>query len=184
MKIERPGKAVFRHSGITGTVIAANLIMVPIAAAALAQPARGNAIGAIAISAVLWVLWLLGWWSKVTITRSGVTVDNICVRQFIAWDDLADISYQGGIAFELKDGTKSGTLCYGGSLAGAITGYRGLQRIRDDILAARDRLAASPAGDPEPHHHQRRRRLAVTWWPALIYLALFETAALIAMTRH
>jgi hypothetical protein len=125
VRIQRHGKSVFRHSLMAGVVIGANLILVPLAAFGLAQPGSGNVIGAILISAVLWGIWLVGWWSKVTVTRAGVTLDNVCVRRFIPWDDLASIGYQGGLSFTLNDGTRLGTLCYGGSLAGSITGYRG-----------------------------------------------------------
>ncbi|HEY7323217.1 MAG TPA: PH domain-containing protein [Streptosporangiaceae bacterium] len=183
MKTQRASKTVFRNSLITGSVIGGNLILVPLAIAGLAHPGSGNVIGAVVFSVVLWVIWLMGWWSKVTVTGGGVTVDNVCYRHFIPWDDLADIGYEGGLSFKLKDGAEYGTFGYGGSLAGAINGYRRMQRVRDDMLAARTRLAVDPAGDGEPGH-QLRGRVVIAWWPVLIYLALFESAALIAVTHH
>jgi hypothetical protein len=183
VKTERTGKTVFRHSLMTGLVIGANLILVPLAFVGLAQPGSGNVIGAVVVSVVLWMIWLMGWWSKVTVTGGGVTVDNVCYRRFIPWDDLADIGYDGGLSFKLTDGTRYGTFGYGGSLAGAINGYRRMRRVRDEMLAARTRLAADRAGDREPRH-QPRGRVVIAWWPVLIYLALFESAALIAVTRH
>ena len=141
---------------------------------------NGNTIGAAAAAVSLWLFWQLTWWSKVVVTPHGITVDTFFLRQRIPWAQLSDIRVVGGLRFQLTDGTEVGAATFGNSLAGAVTGYRGLRHVRDKMLAARDRYSAVPrAGEPS-HHHERRQQVIITWWVLLAYVALFESIAISA----
>jgi hypothetical protein len=180
MQIKRGVETVFRHNLMVGLVVGTNVILLPIAVAGLASPGVGNAVGGVVVASLLWVLWLLGWWSKVMIGPYGVTVDNVILRRVIPWEQLRDIRAEGGLTFELTDGTGVGTLSYGGSLAGAINGWRGMRRVREQMLAAR----SVPAADAPPHHHERRNRVKIAWWPLAVYLVPLEAIAITSGLVH
>jgi hypothetical protein len=180
MQIKRGTETAFRHNLMVGLVVGTNVILVPVAVAALASPSVGNAVGAAVVASVLWVLWLLGWWSKVVIGPDGVTVDNVIVRHVIPWERLRDIRAEGGLTFELTDSTIVGSLSYGGSLAGAITGWRSMRRVREQMLAAR----SVQAEDAPPPHHERRNRVKIAWWPLAAYLVPLEAIAIISGLAH
>jgi hypothetical protein len=180
VQIKRGAVVVFRHGLLAGLVIGANVILLPIAAAGLASPGVGNAVGAAVLAGVLWVLWLLGWWSKVVIGPDGVTVDNIVMRHVIPWEQLRDIRAEGGLRFELTDGSSVGSLSYGASLAGAITGWKGMRRVRDQMLAAR----SGPGVDAPLPHHERRNRIKIAWWPIALYLVPLEAIAIASGLGH
>jgi hypothetical protein len=111
MQIMHGAKTVFRHNLMAGLVVGANVILVPFFVVALA-PAVGTAVGAAVVASILWVLWLLGWWSKVVIGPSGVIVDNLILRHVIPWEQLRDIRADGGLTFELMDSTSVFSLSY------------------------------------------------------------------------
>jgi Bacterial PH domain len=180
MQIKHGATTVFRHNLIAGLVVGANVILLPIVVVALARPAVGTAVGAAVVSCVLWVLWLLGWWSKVVIGPDGVTVDNVILRHVIPWEQLRDIRAAGGLTFELTDGTGVGSASYGGSLAGALTGWRGIRRVREQMLASRPVRAA----DSAPPHHERRSRVKIAWWPLVAYLVPLEAVSIISGLGH
>jgi hypothetical protein len=142
--MKRGAETVFRHNFMAGLVVVANAILLPIFVVLLASPLKGGyTIGVAIVGVMMWVIWLLGWWSKVVIGSYGVTVDNVILRHDIPWEELRDIRAEGGLTFKLTDSTDVGSLSYGGSLAGAITGWRGLRRVRDQMLAARSAPAAA-----------------------------------------
>lgn len=180
MQFKHGAKTVFRHNLMAGLVVGANVILLPIMVVALTHPAVGTAVGAAVVASVLWMLWLLGWWSKVVIGPDGVRVDNVMLRHVIPWEQLRDIRAQGGLTFELTDGTSVGSLSYGGSLAGALTGWRGMRRVREQMLAARP----VPAADTVPAHHERRSLIKISWWPLVAYLVPLEAIAIISGLGH
>ncbi|MBO0835737.1 MAG: hypothetical protein J2P28_09485 [Actinobacteria bacterium] len=161
-------------------VIGANVIIVPIAVAGLASPGVGNAVGAAVVAIIMWVIWLLGWWSKVVIGPHGVTVDNMIMRHVIAWEQLGDIHARSGLTFELTDGSRIGSLTYGASLAGDLTGWKGLRRVREQMLAARPVRSA----DAPPANRERRTRIKIAWWPIAVYLMPLEAIAIASGMGH
>jgi hypothetical protein len=174
------GKTVFRPWGLTGFAIAASLIVAPIAASALYRVHNGNMIGAAVSAVVLWLLWQLGWWSKVVISQHGITVDSMFLRRKISWSQLSDIGADGGLRFQLKDGTEFGTISYGSSLIGNLTRYRGLRHARDKMVEACNSYRAVHGSSEWSHHHDRRQRVVFSWWVLLTYAALFESIAITA----
>lgn len=128
----------------------------------------------------MWVIWLLGWWSKVVIGPYGVTVDNLILRHDIPWEELRDIRAEGGLTFELTDSNDVGSLSYGGSLAGAITGWRGLRQVREQMLAAR----SAPAADTPPRHHEQHSRIKIPWWALAAYSVPLEVIGIISGLGH
>jgi hypothetical protein len=174
------GKTVFRPWGLTGLAIVASLILALIAASALYHVHNGNMIGA-AVSAVsLWLFWQVGWWSKVVVSQHGITVDSMFLRRRVSWNQLSDIGANGGLRFQLKDGTEFGTISYGDSLIGTLTRYRRLRHARDKMVDACNRYRAMPESGEWLHHHERRQQVVLSWWVLLTYAALFESIAITA----
>lgn len=114
------------------------------------------------------------------ITSAGITLDSVFSREVIPWDQLADIDAEGGLSFKLNNGGSVGTICYGDSPLGAMTGYRGLRRVRQQMLAAGDRYRSGDSGSRHPHHHERRKQMKIVWWPLLVYLVPFEAISIAA----
>jgi hypothetical protein len=176
MQIKRGAETVFRHNLMVGLVVGANVILIPATVASLASPDVGNAVAAVVGASILWVMWLLGWWSKVVIGPYGVTVYNVIMRHAIPWEQLRDIRAEGGLTFEVTDGTSVGAIRYGGSLACDLTGWRGMRRVREEMLAARP----VPGADAPPPHHERRNRVKIAWWALAAYLVPLEIIAIIS----
>jgi hypothetical protein len=178
-------KTIFRSWGLAGLAIVGSLSLAGATVPALYSVPNGNTIGAAVVAVGLWLLWQLGWWSKVVISQHGITVDSVFLRRQISWDQLSDIGAVGGLRFRLKDGTEFGTIFYGGSLIGAVTRYRGLRHVRDKMLTACNRYRAAPIAAGLSPHHERRQQVRIAWWILLIYVALFESIAISAhLVKH
>lgn len=180
LRMKHGAETVFRHNLMAGLFVGANAILLPIFMVLLASPAAGAAVGAAVMAIGMWLIWLFGWWSKVVIGPYGVTVDNVIMRHDIPWEQLRDIRAEGGLAFELTDSTDVGSLSYGGSLAGSITGWRGMRRVREQMLAAR----SVPAADTPPRHHEGHSRIKVPWRALAAYLVPLEIIGIISGLAH
>jgi hypothetical protein len=180
MQYRLNSKTVFRHGGVAGSTIVATLILVPVAASALHSVTNGNTVGAAVSAVCLWLIWQGGLWSKVVISQRGITIDSFFVRRQISWEQLSGIGADGGLRFQLEDGTEVGTMIYGGSLIGALTQYRGIRRTRDKMLTACNRYRAMITDGELSHHHEHRLQLRAAWWVLLVYIALFESIAITA----
>lgn len=182
MRIKHGAETNFRHNFMVGLVLVANVgLLAPFIAILIARPLTGGyAIGAAVVAGILWLIWLFGWWSKVAIGPDGVTIDNVIVRHFIPWEQLRDIRAEGGLTFELTDGTGVGSASYGASLAGALTGWRGLRRVREQMLAAR----SVPAARMPPPGHEPGFRIKIAWWGLVAYLVPLEAIAIISGLGH
>ena len=129
-------QVVFRHRAMaTGFVIGTGLLLLLIALA-WSQPSGGNIVGTAVMAAGLWFIWAAGWWTKVVVSESGVVIDNVFLQHAIPWNVFVDFSLDGGLVARLSDGTRVGVVSFGGSLAGAVTHYRGMSKKRDALMAA------------------------------------------------
>lgn len=132
----------------------------------------GTFVAALIFAAGDYVLWLLGGHSAVRLGRDGVIVDNLLVRHVIPWGELAEIYVDNGLVFRLRDGQRIGSIMYGGSVLGAVLGYRGTRRVAARMDAARQEMpAGSAAASPESGY---RRVLGFSPWPPLLILVIME----------
>lgn len=156
-------QAVFRHRAMTTGFVAGTGLLLLLTALFWAQPSADN-IGVTAIlAATMWFIWAAGWWTKVVVSERGVYIDNVFFQHVIPWRVFAGLSVDGGLVATLSDGTRVPVVSFGGSLAGALTQYRGMTRKRDAIMAAsrRYRRAGKSASG-------QYRRLVRPHWVALV----------------
>jgi hypothetical protein len=129
------GKAVFRHRAmVTGFVLGTGFLLLLIGLF-WSQPTVGNVVATAVMAVGLWFIWAAGWWTKVVVSERGVYIDNVFFQHVIPWEAFAGFSVDSGIVARLSDGTTVGAVSFGGSLAGAMTQYRGLSK-KEDVLAA------------------------------------------------
>lgn len=134
------------------------------------------------LAGMLWLAWVIGWRSKVSIGPTGIVIDNAFVRRVIPWPLFADVKIGRGIEFELRDGTRYGSVSYSGSLAGPVSGYRSMVAVRRQMLATCSQFAYwqyanqqfTGAGAPA-------RELKIVWWPLPVYVVPCEVLAIVSL---
>jgi hypothetical protein len=135
-------------------------------ALAWSQATLDSAVGTLVLSVGLWFIWAAGWWTKVVVSDRGVTVDNVFIRHVVSWSALRGFSLDGGLSATLADGTQLGIVSFGGSLAGAVTQYRGLLKAEAALDAACDRYRSAAASPADSY----RRLVKPHWIPLLAYV--------------
>lgn len=137
--------------------------------------------GAIGFSLFVYLFWLLGWHSAVRLDRDGVIVDNLLVRHVVPWGELSEIGVGNGLFFRLRDGRIVGSIMYGGSVMGALLGYRYTRKVAAQMRAARDELLTGKVELPMSDGYVRR--IGFSPWPPLVILALMEAIASLSLLR-
>lgn len=172
---------VFRHRGMVVAFVAVSGFVLLLALLIGTEATSGNVVGIAVMSAGLWFFWVVGWGSKVVISREGVMIDNAFTRHVVPWPVFGGFEVDGGLVTVLGDGTRLRVLSFGGSLAGAVTGYRAMGRTCQAMVAACGRLRE--AAPPGPSRYHRR---IITSWPVLvIYLVLLEALAVgVDLSHH
>jgi hypothetical protein len=124
-------------------------------------------------------VWLIGCRSSVRMNKSGMIVDDVLTRHVIPWGDLQRIEVRGGLIFEVRGIPTIRMLMFGGSLYGAVSGYRQQRKVAARMNAARQRLQASrPVAQP-PEHYARKTMFSP--WPPLMIVAAMEVVAAIGV---
>jgi hypothetical protein len=174
-------RAVFRHRAmVTGFVLGTGLLVL-LVALAWSQPSAGNIVGTMVLAVGLWFIWAAGWWTKVVVSERGVYIDNVFFQHVIPWKAFVDFSIDSGLIARLSDGTSVGVVSFGGSLAGAMTQYRGLSKRRDVLAAACEEYRA--AGKNTAGRY--RQVVKLHWVALLVYvLPLAGIAIGIDASRH
>jgi hypothetical protein len=85
-------------------------------------------VGGIAVGAGCWLIWSLGISSKVVISDDGIRVDNFLVSHVVSWEDFNSFVLDSGIWLTKRDGSRVWLIGFGGSLLGALTGYRSFRK--------------------------------------------------------
>lgn len=150
-----------------------------IAAALLPSPGPGSFFGALIFAAMIYAFWLVGIHSAVRISHSGVIVDNMLVRHVIPWGELGEIRVRYGLEFALRDGRRIGSVMYGGSVIGALLGYRYTRGVAARMTAAGRALEGGP-GVAAAAGGTYRRVSGFSAWPPLAILMAAELIALIS----
>lgn len=158
------GKAVFRHRGMMTGLALGTCLLLLLMAVAWSELIPGNIVGTAVLAVGLWFIWAVGWWTKIVVSEHGVEIDNVFVRHVIPWKAFSEFTVDGGLVATLSDGTRVGIVSFGGSLAGALTHYRGLSKKRDALVAACKRFKLPGAELVEPRH----RQVIATHWVALL----------------
>ena len=145
----------------------------------------GFAVG-LAMATMAFFFWTLAWDSTYRYTATHVSTTHFLVTTTVAWRDVTCIDNTAGLALELRDGTTLGSVSYGDSLIGAVTGnmtHRRAQSIlRDAHQAATrptDRRHRRPSGLVPRHSGFEWRRGLVA--AAVIYSPILAVGALKAL---
>ena len=118
------GRAMFRLAvGFVVVLGGATLL-----AFLLQRQDSGAYVGGIAVSFGCWLLWSLGISSKVIVSDDGIRVDNFFVSHIVSWHDFDSFVLDSGIWLTKRDGTRVWLIGFGGSLIGALTGYRSMRK--------------------------------------------------------
>lgn len=164
----------------TGFAVGTGLLLLLIALP-WSQPTPGNIVATAVLAVGLWFVWAAGWWTKIVVSAHGVSIDNVFFSHVIPWNVFAGFSVDGGLVATMSDGTKVAPVSFGGSLAGAMTQYRGMTRKLDEVMAAcsKFRTAAQPAAG------SYRQLIRPHWLALLVYvLPLVGIAIGIDASRH
>jgi hypothetical protein len=134
---------------------------------------------AVVFTFVVYAAWLIGCHSAVRMDSSGIIVDDVLTRHVIPWNELRAIDGRGGLIFEVRGGPYIRMMMYGGSLMGAVTGYRRQRKTAARMNMARARLQASDPAPQPPAHYARTIRFSP--WPPLMVLAAMEAIAAVGV---
>jgi hypothetical protein len=138
----------------------------------------GGTFGAaVLLAAISYAVWLLCCHSAVRMDGSGVIIEDALTRYVIPWAKLRQIKVAGGMVIEVQGGPCIRPMMYGGSLYGAVTGYRRQRNVAARMNAARERLQASEAQSPARYAEMS----ALSPWPPLVILAVMEAIAAIGV---
>ena len=182
---QTPGASVatFRKTSLATFASSGMLLFAIIVLAVALKPGvdvKGTFEGAIIMAIGAYVLWLLAT-SAVRIGKDGVIVDNFLLRHIIPWPHLIDIEVDDGLVIRVSDGPNIGSIMYGGSVLGALGGYRLTERACARMNAKRKEILSS--GIPPEGNGPYRRVIHLSPWPPLIILAVFEGIASLALLR-
>jgi Bacterial PH domain len=176
-------RAVFRHRAMTIGFAVGTALLCLLIALAWSQPSAGNIVGTAVLAAGLWFIWASGWWTKVVVSENGVEIDNVFFQHVIPWRVFVDFSVDGGLVARLSDGTRVPVVSFGGSLAGAVTQYRGMSKKRDAMMTAC--RGYRTAGESAPGGGGYRRLVRPHWVALLMYvLPLVGIAVAIDASHH
>jgi hypothetical protein len=175
MTFRKPALTLFASIGIT--VVGTGFVL----AAVLPKPSKGTLGAAVLFSSFVYVIWLVGWHSAVRLNGQGVIVDNLLARHVIPWSQLTEIGVGNGLMFKLCDGTSVGSVTYGGSVLGALFGYRYTAGVAARMTAARAQILSGTAHRPDGGAY--RRVIGFSPWPPLVILAVMEAIAALSLLR-
>jgi len=135
---------------------------------------QGAFVGGAVLSGIAWLMWVLGWWTKVEVRPDGLVIDNVIVRHVIPAGQFDRFVLDSGTCVRAKDGRRFYLFGHGGSLLGAITNYHSQRRF----LARAETATAMIADNADPHARYRTY-VKIPWWPLPALLILIEGAILI-----
>jgi hypothetical protein len=177
-------RAVFRHRIMTtGFAVGSVLLLLGLALIwSQSPPNSSNIVGTGVLAVGLWFIWAGGWWTKVVVSGDRVFIDNVFLQHVIPWNVFTEFSVDGGLVASLSDGSRVRPVSFGGSLAGAVTGYSGMSRKRDAIMESCREYRAGGKPVPGGGHCQLIRS---HWLALLMYLIpLVAIAVVIDASRH
>jgi hypothetical protein len=175
MTFRKPALTLFASIGIT--VVGTGFVL----AAVLPKPSKGTLGAAVLFSSFVYVIWLVGWHSAVRLNGQGVIVDNLLARHVIPWSQLTEIGVGNGLLFKLRDGASVGSVTYGGSVLGALFGYRYTAGVAARMTAAREQILSGTAHRSDGGAY--RRVIGFSPWPPLVILAVMEAIAALSLLR-
>jgi hypothetical protein len=186
----RRSEYVYRNKLIQAFSSGLIVLFAGIGLAIALNPAGPPYMGGFFAVPVCYLGWLGGWQSSVRLTADGVTVSNMFIIGFVPWDMFREFRVKYGLKVVMTDGRAVGSLAFGGSLAGQLTGFRRMRRIAEQMEADRQKLTAGaappgqPAGNrlPSGRPHEYRPRVHFDVWPLLALLVPLELIGLLTAT--
>jgi hypothetical protein len=104
-------------------------------------------LGGIVGTAAAYLAWMIGWQSAIRLRPDGVVVTSMFLTDFVPWPDFKGFRVANGLRVITTDGRAIGSLAFGGSVAGQLTGYRRLKQVAERMDADRRALTAGHDGD-------------------------------------
>jgi hypothetical protein len=176
-------QAVFRKTALTvfaGAGLALS-ISIPLIVISTGRT-RGIFAGTVVCAVFAYFFWLIGWHSAVRICQNGIVVDNLLARHMIPWADLAEIGVEYGLMFRLHDGSKIGSIMYGGSVIGQLSSYPHARKVATSMRHAAEEIRAAgetASAANAPSHYLRFINFSP--WPPLVILGLMEGIAALSL---
>lgn len=173
---------VFRKPALTLFAACGFALMTGGFIAVLVNKTQGIFGGAVIFAAFAYFFWLIGWQSAVRIRSSGIVVDNLLVRHCASWQEISEIQAGNGLEIRLRDGRRLGSLTFGGSIIGLVTGYRYTRAIAAKMRTARDELTPSETGSSSglaPYS----RRINFSIVPPVVILVIMEGIAAFSLLQ-
>ena len=131
-------------------------------------------IPGIAFGGIAFLIWAISWRSSIRIADEALIVCNVFFVHEIPWTGVRDILQNEGIKIVLDDGEIIGSVQFGGSLLGAMTGYptykRPTERLKQALEEHREAGRAS-AGV------QKRTYFSFPWVGAIGWYLFFTIPA-------
>uniref|UniRef100_UPI000A9022CA hypothetical protein n=1 Tax=Microtetraspora fusca TaxID=1997 RepID=UPI000A9022CA len=117
---------------------------------------------------LLWIVIMIAWTSNIGVSDRGITATNLLVRHRVPWNVISSIRLDDGMVIHLTDGRKVGSIQFGGSLGGALLGYRSQRKYVERLneALAESRKAASAVGE-------YRMRVRIPAGPLIMAFAVF-----------
>ncbi|GAB3905109.1 hypothetical protein [Microbispora bryophytorum] len=129
------------------------------------------------LGACTFVVWLIAWHSKIRATPATLFVDNFLIVHEIPWSHVKDIVLGSGIVVVLDDDEVIGSLHFGGSVLGMITGYpsyrRSLRRLQDALAGYKD--------NGEHEAREKKTYVKFPWIAALAWFLLYAIPSLLQL---
>lgn len=121
------------------------------------------------------VVWSLSWRSSVRVSENGITLCNVFFVHEIPWSAVEKFVLSEGIKIELRDGEFVGSVQFGGSLLGAITGYPTYKRSFERLKEAHKAHSKASGG----MEARKRTYFSFPWLAAALWYLFFALPAVI-----
>lgn len=137
-------------------------------------------VGMLIFSPACAFFWALGWGNAVRYTPTHLSITNGLVTSRVAWTDVQRVSGEDGLTIHLADSRVMGSIQYGGSVLGEITGYPTYRSAVEALTAAHLEATGGRRVPPGYVHVEEH-----WWWrPPLLATALFLASFLPALVLH
>ncbi|GII33858.1 hypothetical protein Pmi06nite_73000 [Planotetraspora mira] len=155
-------------------------VVVPLVFALMADPAVlagdlvhdlvGVLLFPLILGAMVFTIWLVTWRSSIRATPDALSVYNALLVHEIPWKEIREIELEDGIKIVLKSGKRVGSVAYGGSLLGSITGYPSYKKAVQRLRAVREDYGQDP---PKAAQASERTYFSFPWAAAAAWYLFF-----------
>lgn len=128
-------------------------------------------LGVLVFVGLEYLFWLIGWHSAIRVSGGTLIVDNALLRHRIPLSGIS-VRVEDGLQIVAADGGRIGSISFGGSAIGGMSGYRHARRVADRIKTeiVRNRARVVNSG----YSAKRATKFHLPWIPLLGLTVLFE----------